>query len=329
MDELDRFLDCPRACRAFILRAALDPPWCLRIEDGAPLSVVAVTQGRVVARGADGHENVLHEGDVGLFRGPDPYLVADAPGREPTIVIGPGQRCSSPTGEPLGTTMDLGTRSWGDRSCSPEATVMLVGTYEEADEISCRVLDALPPVAVIAADGGPGALVGLLDEEISRDEPGQTVVLDRLLDVLTVSALRSWFARSPTAPRWYRANTDSVVGPALRLLRDDPAHGWTVAELAGRIGVSRAALARRFTNLVGEPPMTFLTSWRLALAADRLTDPGTTIGTIAHEVGYGSAFALSAAFKRERGVSPRDHRAALAEQFGIAGAGAERQTLRR
>jgi AraC-like DNA-binding protein len=98
------------------------------------------------------------------------------------------------------------------------------------------------------------------------------------------------------------------VGAALRLLRDEPAHAWTVAELAERTGVSRAALARRFTDLVGEPPMAFLTSWRLALAAERLAEPDTTIGAVAREVGYGSAFALSTAFKRVRGVSPRDHR---------------------
>jgi AraC-like DNA-binding protein len=82
-----------------------------------------------------------------------------------------------------------------------------------------------------------------------------------------------------------------------------------VAELAAAANVSRAGLARRFTELVGEPPMAFLTSWRLALAADLLREPGATIGAVASQVGYGSPFALSTAFKRVRGVSPRQHRA--------------------
>ena len=82
----------------------------------------------------------------------------------------------------------------------------------------------------------------------------------------------------------------------------------TVATLAGVTGVSRAALARRFTELVGEPPMTYLTSWRLALAADLLRDTNATIGTIARRVGYGSPFALSSAFKRVRGISPQQYR---------------------
>jgi AraC-like DNA-binding protein len=90
------------------------------------------------------------------------------------------------------------------------------------------------------------------------------------------------------------------------------AHPWTVAALATEAGVSRALLARRFTELVGRPPMTYLTNLRLALAADQLLEPGTTIGAVAQEVGYGSAFALSAAFKRVRGVSPKAHRQARA-----------------
>ncbi|CAM5603685.1 hypothetical protein SGLAM104S_00250 [Streptomyces glaucescens] len=91
-------------------------------------------------------------------------------------------------------------------------------------------------------------------------------------------------------------------------MQDDPAHPWTVAALAAKCGVSRAALARRFTELVGEPPMTHLTGWRPALAADRLRETAHTLEAIARQVGYGSAFALSTAFKRRYGVSPQEFR---------------------
>src|SRR5690606_8317051 len=83
---------------------------------------------------------------------------------------------------------------------------------------------------------------------------------------------------------------------------------WTLASLAAECGASRATLARRFRELVGETPMGYLTSWRLTLAADLLREPGTTIGAVAARVGYGSAFSLSTAFKRHFGVSPREHR---------------------
>ena len=102
------------------------------------------------------------------------------------------------------------------------------------------------------------------------------------------------------------------MGRALRLLHNNPAYPWTVARLAAESGVSRAALARRFTALVGEPPMTFLTGWRLALAADLLREPDATVGAVASRSAAAVPFALSTAFKRVRGTSPRQHRRASA-----------------
>src|SRR5699024_7832110 len=110
----------------------------------------------------------------------------------------------------------------------------------------------------------------------------------------------------------YAASADPVVGPALRLLHHEPARPWTVAGLAAETGASRAALARRFTELVGEPPMAFLAGWRLALAADLLRGRPPGLAAVGRRVGDGSPDALSTAFKRVGGVSPREHRAAVA-----------------
>ena len=205
---------------------------------------------------------------------------------------------------------DLGVRTWGN---SPDgATVMLTGTYQLEGEVSQRLLRVLPAVLVLRDGDWDCPLIALLADEIAKDEPGQEAVLDRLLDLLLIAVLRAWFARPDArAPGWYRAYGDPVVGRALRLMYHNPARPWTVAALADATSVSRASLARRFKDLVGEPPMTFLTSWRIALAADLLREPGTTIGAVATQVGYASPFALSAAFKRVRGISPRQHRAAV------------------
>ncbi|MFI6789888.1 AraC family transcriptional regulator [Nonomuraea sp. NPDC050383] len=305
MDHLAALLDGPRARGAFLLRSLLDPPWSLRVQDEAPLTLAALVRGAAWVV-PDGREPVrLAPGDVALMRGPEPYTVADDPATPPQIVIHPGQRCTTLDGEALYQSMELGVRTWGN---DPEgATVLITGTYQVQGEISRRLLEALPPLLV--QSGGP--VIGLLGAEIVRDEPGQEVVLDRLLDLLLISTLRSWLADND-APAWYRAQSDPIVGRALRMLHNNPAHAWTVASLAAAVGVSRASLARRFTDLVGEPPMAFLTDWRLALAADLLREPDATIGSVARRVGYGSSFALSAAFKRVRGISPQEHRAGVA-----------------
>jgi AraC-like DNA-binding protein len=289
----------------------MDPPWSLRIEDEAPLTLVAMVRGEAWIIHDDGEPVSLQRGDVAIVRGPDSYTVADDPGTAPQVLILPGQRCTTPEGEDLGSMRDLGVRTWGN---APDgATVMLTGSYHMDGEVSGRLLRALPRMLTLREDEWDCPVIPLLADEIVKDEPGQEAVLDRLLDLLLISVLRAWFARPEAeAPGWYRAYSDPVVGRALRLLQHSPKRQWTVADLARETGASRAALARRFHELVGEPPMTFLTGWRIALAADLLLEPDATIGSVAHQVGYSSPFALSSAFKRVRGISPREHRAAAA-----------------
>jgi AraC-like DNA-binding protein len=309
MDAVAGLLDGPRARGAFLLRSTMDPPWSLRIEDQAPLTLVAIVRGSACVIPEGGETVWLGAGDVAITRGPDPYLVADHPDTPPQAVILPGGECRTPDGQQLKLMDYVGTRNWGN---SPDGeTVMLTGTYQLEGEISGRLLRALPSLLVLEADAWETPLIGLLADEIVKDQPGQEAVLDRLLDLLLIAVLRTWFARPEAeAPGWYRAYADPIVGPALKALHEDPAHQWTVEELANGAGVSRAALARRFNDLVGEPPMAFLTGWRIALAADLLLEPDATVGSVAAKVGYGSPFALSTAFKRLRGMSPKQYRVA-------------------
>jgi AraC-like DNA-binding protein len=308
MDAVAGLLDGPRARGAFLLRNSMDPPWSLRIRDEAPLTVVAGVRGEAWIVPDAGDAARLGPGDVAVLRGPDHYTVADHPETPPQVVVHPGQRCASLDGVDLADPMNLGVRTWGN---SPDgAAVVLTGTYQMDGEVSGRLLRALPPLILLPAEGLNTPLVELLESEIVVDAPGQEAVLDRLLDLLLIAVLRAWFARPEAeAPGWYRAYADPVVGPALRLMHNAPDHPWTVAELARAAGASRAAFARRFAELVGEPPITFLAGWRIALAADLLLEPDANLGSVARQVGYGSPFALSAAFKRVRGVSPQEHRA--------------------
>jgi AraC-like DNA-binding protein len=311
MDAVAGLLDGPRARGAFLLRSQLDPPWSMRIADEAPLCLIAITRGEAWLLPKDGEAVRLGAGDVAVIRGPDPYTLADDPPTAPQVTILPGNRCVTPDGHDVEMMSWMGVRTWGNSPIG--SAVILSGTYELEGEISRRLLNALPPLLVLPSDAWESPLVGLLAEEIGKDDPGQEAVLDRLLDLLLIAVLRAWFARPDAdAPGWYRAYSDPVVGKALRLIHDDPARQWTVADLADDAGVSRAAFARRFTELVGEPPVAFLTDWRLSLAADLLLEPDATIGSVASQVGYATPYALSTAFKRVRGVSPKHYRLAAA-----------------
>ncbi|WP_099898877.1 AraC family transcriptional regulator [Streptomyces sp. TLI_171] len=319
MDALTALLTGPRAQGAFLLRSVFDPPWSIRIEDRAPLTVLTPVRGGGWIVPDTGPPVPLRTGDLAIVRGPEPYTVADRPETAPQVVIHPGQVSTTVDGARMCEELDQGVRTWG--TTRDAATVLLSGTYQLHGEVSGRLLRALPQVLRLTAEEWGSPLVALLEAEIGRDEPGQEAVLDRLLDLLLISALRCWFARdSGLAPAWYRAHSDPVVGRALGLLHADPARAWTVTELAAQCGASRAALARRFTELVGEPPMAYLTDWRLAQAADLLAEPDATLGAVARRVGYGSGFALSAAFKRVRGISPQQFREQASAEAAGAGA---------
>ena len=307
MDAVCSLFHGARAHGAFLMRSSMDPPWSLRIEDEAPLTLAAVVRGSawVIPDHADRAE--LGAGDVALLRGPDHYTVADDPATAPQVVIGPGQTCTTVHGAEAFGPYRQSIRSWGNTVAGQ--SLLVTGTYETSSEISERLLRALPTVAVIRRAEWETPLVDLLAEEIVRDAPGQTVFLDRILDLLCLAAVRACFTR-PDAdpPAWYRATSDPVVGPALELMHNNPAHAWTVALLAAQVGASRASLARKFTDLVGEPPLTYLTNWRLDLAADQLTIADASVSRVARAVGYTSPFAFSNAFKRRTGTSPSNYR---------------------
>ncbi|HEY7723593.1 MAG TPA: AraC family transcriptional regulator [Pedococcus sp.] len=309
MDAITAVLDGPRARDAFVLRCVLSPPWSLRIGDEAPLSVLVVTRGHAWVRHDDTPPTCLTPGDVALVKGPDHYTVADDPDRPPQVLIDTEQQCHDLLGAPLALTMALGVRTWGN---APDGeTALLTGSYDLASQLTPRLLDALPRLAVVGAAEWRSPLVSVMEAELGREDTGQAVVLDRLLDLLLIEALRAWFAHPErSAPRWWTATHDPTLGPALRAVHHRPEHPWSVASLASEAGLSRAAFARRFTEVVGETPMAYLTDWRLALAADELRGGDATVAAIARGVGYASPFSLSIAFKRRFGLSPQAFRRA-------------------
>lgn len=306
VDALAGLLDGPRAHRAFLVRLLMGSPWSVWVDDRAALSLVAVLRGEAWVTIPGESPARLQAGDIALIRGPEPYTVSDPSARPPDITVLPGGMCTTADGESLVDRFGRGVRTWGN---DPDgAFEALVGTYERVSELGERLLAALPRLAVVPADSLDSPLLGVLTHEIDRDRPGQQTVLDRSLDLLVVSAVRAWLEGNAPGPGWFTASDDPVVGPALRLLDGQPAEPWTLPALAASVGCSRATLARRFTELVGEPPITYLTERRMSLAADLLLEPGASVTSVSRRVGYATPYAFSTAFKRVRGRTPDDHR---------------------
>lgn len=309
MDTLAGLLDAPRARGAFALRTVMNRPWSLRIQAESPLTLIAAIEGEFCIVPDQCEPIEMKPGDVALTRAPDHYTVADSPDTAPQVIIHPGQECRDLNGDSVLEQMTHGVRTWGN---DPEGqTIFIVGAYEHLSDISDRLLRALPPVLSIAGESWDTPLIPLLSDEVTKDEKGQAAVLDRLLDLLVTAVLKTWFARQDEQrPDWWRHQGDRIVDHALKLMHEQPAEAWTVEQLARATGASRAAFAKRFQNLVGEAPMTFLKNWRMALAADLLTRADATVASVAYEVGYSSPYAFSAAFKRVRGLSPQAHQVA-------------------
>jgi AraC-like DNA-binding protein len=173
------------------------------------------------------------------------------------------------------------------------------------------LLGALPPVAHIRKESDKAALRWSLDrmrQELSEPQPGAFLIAQHLAHMMLVQALRLHVAEGPTGGvGWLFALADKQMGTAISAMHDDPAHPWTLQELAERVGMSRSTFALKFKETVGEPPMEYLTRWRMLLGGDRLANSGDPISVIALSLGYESESAFSTAFKRVMGCSPRQY----------------------
>ncbi|MEO3754341.1 AraC family transcriptional regulator [Streptomyces sp. B6B3] len=199
----------------------------------------------------------------------------------------------------------------GDRA----ATVLLCGGYL-VDRIRPHPLLAeLPEVVHLPARVGAHpelrAAVGLLGAEVDRPRPGSAGIVPALLDTLLLYALRAWHdeeVRHRPGPGWASALRDPAVAAALHAVHRDPAHPWTVASLGAAAGLSRSPFARRFTALVGQPPLAYLTWWRMTVAARLLREDDRPLHRVAERVGYTSEYAFAKAFRRAHGTSPGRYR---------------------
>lgn len=156
------------------------------------------------------------------------------------------------------------------------------------------------------------ATLDLMAEETQQARPGGEAVISRLCDIVVIQAIRSWIENDPAAQTgWLGALRDQQIGAAMARIHAEPSRAWSVATLADEVAMSRSAFAARFTELVGEPAMKYVTRWRMHVALDLLRE-GRTVASTAGAVGYDSEAAFSRAFKRVMGAPPRTARTTAA-----------------
>jgi AraC-like DNA-binding protein len=198
------------------------------------------------------------------------------------------------------------------------AAVTLCGAYEVDPVLVHPLLLDLPEVIHLPARPGRNpelrAAVDLLAAELDRPPRlGTDALVPALLETLLLYILRTWLDEQPAGHRtgWPTALKDAATAAALTAIHRDPSRPWTVAALAAEARLSRAPFARRFTALVGQPPLTYLTWWRMTTAARLLRQDDAPLGVIAKAVGYTSEFAFAHAFKRRYGIAPGRYRRAV------------------
>ncbi len=196
-------------------------------------------------------------------------------------------------------------------SASPGESFFMLASYFALEGDPRFLLDVLPPVVKVDNDIQRESMrwaVERLQREMREPQPGGTLVAQQIAYTLLVEALRLHLKdKAQRGQGWLPALADERMRAALSSMHQQPAHAWTVQELAHTVGMSRTAFAQTFKKFVGSSPMEYLTKWRMTLAANRVQDPDESIASLAPVLGYQSESAFSAAFKRHWGSSPREY----------------------
>ena len=318
----DDLLDRLRLYSTVFCRMSLAGEWgfAKAALHGAPFHIVL--SGRAWVELDDGQGFALGPGDVVILPSGQPHRLLARPGVEPlpwTLIADemglapwePGNRFKA---------LDL---AFGDGR--PE-TRLIAGVFAFEDRRRNPVLAALPPLlhhrgsdSAQEAAASVAGLVSLLEAELVPEAPGAEAVCARLADILFIQIVRRHLAAASLPAGWLRGVADQKIAPALVLIQNAPHEAWSVAALAKEVGMSRSHFAARFREVVGKPPLDFLTEWRMYQATLQLADLGVPVKSVAASIGYASDVSFSKAFKRWAGQSPAAYRRRLGKGNGADG----------
>jgi AraC-like DNA-binding protein len=257
-----------------------------------------VTSGRFWLEAGEGEPTLLQAGDLGLVPHGEGHVLRSEPG-----VAVPG-------------VLELEREEVSDRyeilrhGGGGTPTTLICGAVRFDHPAARNLVDILPPLLHVEATSSPElewmqSTLRLMAAEAKELRPGGEAIITRLGDILVVQAIRSWIETDPASKSgWLGALQDRQIGRAISLIHRDPARDWTVASLADELAMSRSAFAARFTELVDEPAMQYVTRWRMQVAVSALREEGATVAELASRLGYRSEAAFARAFKRVIGVPP-------------------------
>src|SRR5262245_8438445 len=315
-DPLGEALHFLRMSGAFYCRSELSAPWGLTLPPmPGYLWFHVVTLGHAVLESGEEDPAQLRPGDFAL------------------VPHGEGHRLLGDPSAPAPAILELEREQVSDRyeilrhGGGGVPTGLICGAVRFDHPAAANLVAALPATIHAQAAHSPQAewmqsTLRLMASEARALQPGGEAVITRLADILVVQAIRSWLETDSAAESgWLGALRDRQIGRAIGLIHREPARLWTVAALAREVAMSRSAFAARFTELVGEPAMQYVTRWRMQVAASSLQDGNATVGELAGRLGYRSEAAFARAFKRTTGLAPGAMRRRAGSSGGLLASG--------
>lgn len=299
MDALDTVFDAMRVKSVLHARLEASAPWGLAFNGSPRAKFGLVTRGScwLDVRGKD-QPLALTGGDCFILLHDQPFAIRDA-ARTPTVP------CADVVQNRLGEVIEFGGGG--------QVTTLISGWFE-FDTLGAKpLLDALPPIIHTRMDCDQSWLLQstfqLLATETAEHRLGSSLVVSRLADILFIHTIRAYLS-ADDAPRdgWLAALSDKQIGETIRAVHDNIAAPWTVEKLADKAAMSRSAFAARFKSLVGQPPMDYLTHWRMYQASSMIRRNSADLGGIAEAIGYDSETTFARAFKRVTGTTPGEYR---------------------
>jgi AraC-like DNA-binding protein len=306
MHALDAWLKEVRADGMVLVRTRVAGPWGFAVAAREAAVFHFVAEGRAFVRHAGAPPLALQAGDLVLLPRGSGHEVAH-----------------SARGKTVPLDLFLARRD-GVADPGAKAVALICGEFNMDRQLALPALRALPQMVSLRAGMEPGSsalgdTLRMLRNEVEAPHFGNEIVVRNLLSSLFIYFMREWAdAASPTASDWFSAVRSAHVARALARMHEAPGQAWTLEQLASEAGLSRAAFARNFSASVGEPPHTYLTRWRMGVAARLLEESGLRLIEIAAQVGYQSEFSFSRAFKAARGVSPIQYRRAAVSRRAVA-----------